>query len=281
MIYVYGDESMDEKKEIACAVAAIVGTKEQWEAIESKWLERTKGIPFHANNCDSDQGDYKNIPHQENKALYRDLTIMLAESGLRGFGSVVDLAAQAKAFPLANPLDLSNRTYYKCFIDVVEKMFFYATNINEIAEMTFDNRAESDHNAALLYANMRELNPGWKSRLASKIIFESARENPCIQVADLFAREVMKGLVNDMAKKKRPVRKSWETLVATNRFASFGYSTEWFADMVADLPAASVRFDFDPEGYQKWLGNRQDSLTAFIEYSKVRFKKVFRPEPSD
>ena len=56
MIYFYGDESMDERNERVCAVAALIGTKGQWEAIEPKWVARTDGIPFHANDCESDHG---------------------------------------------------------------------------------------------------------------------------------------------------------------------------------------------------------------------------------
>ena len=86
MLLVYGDESMDETKQRVCAVAGVGGTEEQWSALEWRLTRRTNGLPFHANDCDSDQGDYTNRPHWENKNLYRDLTIMLANSGLFGFG---------------------------------------------------------------------------------------------------------------------------------------------------------------------------------------------------
>ena len=84
MLFVYGDESMDEAQERVCAVAGIIGTKEQWEATEQRWVQRTNGVPFHANHCESDWGDYKTRPHWENQALYRDLTTLLASSGLCG-----------------------------------------------------------------------------------------------------------------------------------------------------------------------------------------------------
>ena len=112
MILVYGDDSADEKKQRICAVAIVVGDEERWSALESKWTARTNGIPFHAKDCESDQGDYENTPHHANKALYRDLTTMLAESGLGGFGVAVDLMAQRRVFP--DSLDLA---YEKCFMD--------------------------------------------------------------------------------------------------------------------------------------------------------------------
>jgi hypothetical protein len=59
MLLVYGDESMDETHSRVCAAAAVLGTKEQWTTLESKWVQRTDGVPFHANDCESDQGSIK------------------------------------------------------------------------------------------------------------------------------------------------------------------------------------------------------------------------------
>jgi hypothetical protein len=99
MLTVFGDESADESKQRVFAVAGVVGPTEMWEALEPKWLSRTGGIPFHANDCDSDQGEYAETPHDENKALYRHLTTLLANSGLGGYGIVLDVSAQREVFP--------------------------------------------------------------------------------------------------------------------------------------------------------------------------------------
>src|SRR4051812_9188847 len=96
MLNVYGDESADGTKRRVFAVAGIVGAEQCWEQLEASWIIRTEGIPFHAKNCESDRGDYKNRPHAENKALYRDLALMLAASGLGGWAFVIDLAAQQR-----------------------------------------------------------------------------------------------------------------------------------------------------------------------------------------
>ena len=76
MILVYGDDSEDEKNERVVAVSGVVGTIPAWRALEREWVVRTAGIPFHANLCESDQGPYKDFPHAENKALYKDLVAM-------------------------------------------------------------------------------------------------------------------------------------------------------------------------------------------------------------
>lgn len=163
MLLVYGDESMDETKQRVCAVAGIIGTEDQWKALEWRWTHRTNGVPFHGNDCDSDQGDYANRPHWENKALYRDLTTLLANSGLAGYGHAIDLKAKNAVFPESEDL-----AYYTAFQRVVIAMKNFAQHAGEIAEMTFDMRLESEHNAGFLYGAIRENEPDWAHILPAK-----------------------------------------------------------------------------------------------------------------
>jgi hypothetical protein len=100
VIYVYGDNGADEKRERVTAVSVIAGYEEWCQELESKWVARCNGMPFHANECESDLGDYKNIPHQQNKAMYRDLTTLLAESKVSGVAIAMDLVAQQTIFPV-------------------------------------------------------------------------------------------------------------------------------------------------------------------------------------
>ncbi|MGD0631215.1 MAG: hypothetical protein ABR987_17945 [Terracidiphilus sp.] len=274
MIFVYGDESMDEKKERVCAVAAVVGTQEQWEAIEGKWVERSAGIPFHANNCDSDQGDYEGKEHKDNKALYRDLAVMLAASGLHGFSVAIDLIAQAKVLPGVDPSDLRSKTYYIAFSEVLQGLTNFSQIREDVAELTFDSRIGSEHNAALLYANIRELEPNCTAHLAPRLIFDSSKTNPRLQMADLFAREAMKALDNVIGPVQRKMRKSWKALEDTGRFVVAPYSTEWFSYFVGEMTLEDAQMGFDREEYKNWLGDRQENLTAFIEYTKLRFPEV-------
>lgn len=263
MILVYGDESMDETKQRVCAVAGVVGTELGWQAIQHKWLARTDGIPFHANNCDSDFGDYVGTPHEENKALYRDLAIMLAESGLGGWGMAIDLAAHRREFPESPDL-----SYYKAFLSVVEAMKNCAANNGEIADITFDTRMESEHNAGLLYAGARENEPEWRPFLGSKVSFESSKDNPRIQVADLLAREAMKALDNVVGPKKRGIRKSWAALSETGRFHVDALSDDWFADLKRHMPQLEEKTGLHKGDYLEWLKvrNRQHNVTNLIHF---------------
>jgi hypothetical protein len=79
----YGDESADATKSRAFAVAAVLGTEDEWADAMRGWLRRTRGLPFHANKCESEfVRDPDTDKHKENLRLYKDLTIILAESWL-------------------------------------------------------------------------------------------------------------------------------------------------------------------------------------------------------
>jgi hypothetical protein len=281
MLLIYGDESMDETHSRVCSAGAVIGTEEQWANIEPKWVERNHGRSFHANDCDSDQGDYAPLPgehpderHKLNKALYRDLVTMLADSGLSGFAASMDVAAQSAAFPTMP----AHWTYYKVLVDVIEFMKNCASDTREVAELTFDSRVESEFNVTLVYANLREENPEWKEHLAPKLSFECSRNNPRIQIGDLFAREAMKDLDNLIGPVKRPPRKSWIALRGTHRFIAYNYSTDWFRDLVPNLPDLAKREGFTREDYEAWLKerNRQDNLTAYIEF--FHWHRTRRPQ---
>jgi hypothetical protein len=270
MLLVYGDESMDETKQRVCAVAGIIGREDQWKALEFQWVRRTNGVPFHGNDCDSDQGDYSDRPHWENKALYRDLITLLADSGLCGYGHAIDLIARNKAFPESEDL-----AYYTAFQRVVIAMKNFAQRAGEIAEMTFDMRLASEHNAGFLYGAIRENEPDWAAHLASKISFEFAKNNPRIQVADLLAREAMKALDNQIGPKKRPIRKSWQALLDTTRFVTYGFSTDWFEDLKRKLPEAEKQMNMNRDMYIEWLRqrNRQHNVSNLFQFADWTAKR--------
>jgi hypothetical protein len=271
VLLAYGDESMDETHTRVCSAGAVIGTEEQWASIGSNWVERNNGVPFHANDCDSDQGDYaakagedKNKKHKENKALYRDLITLLAQSGLCGFASTMDIAAQKAAFPLMP----DHWTYYKVVVDVIEFMKNLAVANRDTVKITLDSRAESQFNATLVYANLREENPEWRDHLADEISFACSRKSPRVQIGDLFAREAMKDLDNLIGPIKREIRGSWRALRETGRFLSYNWSINWFRDLEKHLPNLAQQEGFVRADYEAWLkeSRRNDNLTAYIEF---------------
>jgi Protein of unknown function (DUF3800) len=267
MLSVFGDESADESKQRIFAVAGIVGTEDLWENLESLWVERTNGIPFHANNCDSDKGDYRDNPHSENKALYRDLAIMLANSGLCGYGLAVDLAAQREVFPHAPDI-----AFYKGFTMVLATLADFARVLNEKIKFSFDSREESEHNTGMLYGMYRNKDEN-KGHLFPEISFLCSRDHPRIQIADLMARETMKDADNHFGPVRRPRRKSLLALVETQMFHVESISIDWFRGLRSEMPRLQEITGVTEESYRAWLGEHKlehnlTNLFRFGDYNK-------------
>jgi hypothetical protein len=261
MLSCFGDESSDESKQRVFVVAAVIGNDDQWNRLEPQWKGRTGSIPFHATDCDTDQGDYRSRSHSENKALYKDVITLLAESGLVGFGFAIDLIAQNKVFPNAPDF-----VYYKGFLEVLDRMYNLCVKHNETVKFTFDTRLNTDHNAGLLYGQVIEAMPQWKERFFPEIGFVSSRTHWRIQVADLMARESMKLLDNMIGPVKRPPRKSYLALSAVDRFLTDVVTIEWFEDLKQKMPEAMKLYGMEEFKYHEWLRarNRQDSMTNLL-----------------
>jgi hypothetical protein len=272
LILVYGDDSEDEKNQRVVAVAGVVGTIPAWRALEREWIVRTDGIPFHANSCESDQGPYKDFPHAENKALYKDLVMIMAQSHIHGIGVAIDLIAGNQIFP--NTEDIS---YYKAFLRVIQIMTDCAMENREIADYTFDMRMDTQHNLALLYGAVRENERDWTSYLADEFHFAYSRNQPRLQVADLMAYEAFKALDNKVGPVKRPERKSLEALVATKRFKVEAYSAEWFTDLKKNYGDLEKKVGFNGNDYRNWLAERKrmhnvSNLILFMDWIARRDK---------
>jgi len=265
----FGDESSDESKQRVFAVAALFGDQQTWDALELKWTARTGGIVFHAAECESDQGDFENSPHAKNQELYKDLTTLLAQSGLLGYGSVLDLINQKKYMPDLLP----ESAYYRCFGEVVT--FFaqktWAIDPDEKVKFTFDRRLETQFNATFLYDYLAAL-PEWKhySYLHDEIAFAS-RKSVGIQAADLWTRELMKHLDNQIGPKKRPTRKSFAALEETHRFGASFYVDDFFDALrqkIDELNNPSLNRTIGQRAYADWLA--KNDLTDTFQ-NRIRF----------
>jgi hypothetical protein len=264
VIHVYGDDGADTNKQRVIAVAVIAGTEEWWQNVEDQWVVRCSGIPFHATDCESNRGDYRNIPNEENKEMYRDLTGILAASMVGGIGIALDLTAQRKIIPGALPL-----AYYRAFLECVERAATVAQNLGEIAELTFDISTENEYNAGLLYSWARNGDARFRQWLAPKISFVPWREAPRVQAADLLAFEAWKALDHTVGPVKR-TRKSWELLRATGRFEVYSYGEDWFRDLKKHLDSGELEklVGFNESDYKAWLKNtgRQHSTSNLFHF---------------
>ncbi len=261
MILVYGDDSADEKKQRVSAVAVVFGSGQAWKWLQPKWKARNQAIPFHAKNCESNYGDYRNIPHEKNKALYKELVTLITRSDIGGFGIAFDLTAQRRIIPDA--LDLA---YEVAFMMILEKMLKASVHFSQISKFKFDISTENRYNAGLLYANIRDGEPIAKKVFSHEIIFGHAKECPRLQVADLLTFECMKVLDNMVGPKKRRPRASWEALTSTERFGCLCFGQEWFEGLKADIPNLEKKLGFTMRDYNNWLhqkGRHHDKSNLF------------------
>ncbi len=228
-----------------------------WEDIETAWVERTGGVPFHATDCEGNGGAYRHTPPPDNQALYRDLTTLLASSQLAGWGIAINLIAQRIVFP-----DAPDLSYYKGFSEVISAMLVFAKRYEQSIKFTFDMRLESNFNSAMLYKMYYE-SPSIKVDMLDEVAFASSQKNPRIQIADLWVRECMKALDNQIGPVKRAKRKSWAALESTGRFAIDAIGEEWFLSLRDQLPALQRETGFHPVEYRQWLNMNklQDNTT--------------------
>lgn len=266
MVYGYGDDGSDEKKERAIAVSTIIGYEDWWKQLEAEWRVRCGNVPFHATDCESDAGDYKNISHEQNKALYRDLVGILATNKVGGIGVAIDLTAKKKIFPGSPVTD-----YYRAFQECIVRAATVAENLGEIVELTFDISTENEYNAALMYSYSRGSDKSLSKWLSPKISFISWKESARVQAADLLAFEAWKALDHAVGPEKRR-RGSWEVLRATGRFETLGYSEDWFRGLKQGMKDLEKRVGFNEEDYKNWLKeqNRIHSTSNLIHFIGTR-----------
>lgn len=278
---VFADESHDETKSRVFAIAALYGYEHEWKQAEAAWVARTGGAKFHAVECETEYAGHPDrSKHENNLRLYKDLTNVIAGSDLAGYGVALDIQAFANVFGVDDEIG-----YYKCFIEVVGEIVRLAhiTDLLTIpgiepyrpVEFVFDHHAETEYNAGLLYSrfvNWAEWKTGNKL-LSSKISFDS-RANPRIQMADLWAREVMKDLDNKLGPVKRVTRRSMAALLEAAgplRFRCEHLDLEHSLKRREDVEHAISRDQLRSE-YLMWLEtfHLQDNWSNRIRFTSWR-----------
>jgi hypothetical protein len=263
----FGDESSDETHQRVFSVAALFGSQQEWDDLEAKWIERTGGVEFHSAECESDKGIFAQNDHRDNQNLYKDLVVLLADSGLLGYGVTMDLISQRQHMPDLPP----ESAYYKCFGEVVAFFAHRASLIDpkERVKFTFDRRLETQGNATYLYDYMVNL-PEWEHHayVHDEIGFAS-RKSVGVQAADIWARELMKLLDNEVGPVKRNVRRSFSALEATGRFGATVYKGDYFKGLKKAIDELNeTEHPASPKFYLDWLA--RNKLTDNYQ-NRVRF----------
>jgi len=282
MFTAFGDESHDPKQERVFAIAAVIGTQEEWDDLEPIWSSRNNGIPFHSTDCDSGYGIYKGMPKDELNNLYKDLVNIIVNTKLMGHGFAIDLNAYKTFFPD----NVNDVAYYLCFRNIVThfaKLAYYDIYKRKV-KFVFHRNTKIEHTAGVLYDTMVNSFPDWKysPALHDEIAFASD-QTVGIQVADLLARETFKfvdSFVLDPDKNiGKPARKSIKALSDTNRFSFEFYSKSYFEDFRNKFQELEVRTGMSHHDYHLWLKSKKlktDNFSNRVAY----FADVIEKEKS-
>jgi hypothetical protein len=118
---------------------------------------------------------------------------MLAESDLFGFAAAVNIKEYREMYPDEKTHEMP---YYSCFADALARCaaLGHVTIPPQSIDLTFDQNFERDPSTADLYAYVGALKTfEFADHLGERMSFADYRKESGIQVADLLARETMKG----------------------------------------------------------------------------------------
>jgi hypothetical protein len=267
MLSVFGDESSDNKKEKVFVVAGLLGDDNQWAKLREVWVEHTKGRVFHAADCESGHGQFKDMLREDRLALHRKLARVLSDSGLIGYAWALDIASSQKEFPNV----AAGQHYYSCFIRTITSLqraarFFVP---QDQLEFTFDQHPDTDYNAGLLYQYVNS--QGVYPLVSEKISFATRKEIG-IQAADLWAREAMKRFDGQLFSANVQPRPQWITLRESKRFDAELLDCSHFENLKLRMSKMQQELGMKPEEYRAWLKQtgRQDSQSnRFIYMMKI------------
>lgn len=252
----YGDESADETRSRVFAVAGVFGTEDDWARAIRQWLRYTRGVKFHANECESNYGKTPEV-RAADLALYKQLTILLAESYLVGMTLALDLGSLKRHLP-GVPSEIA---YCKCFVDLLRNVGNMAKRQpgeerDATCEFVFDSRLETDGTASQIYEAFRTL-PEWQDTkiFNTKVTFERGDE-PRLEMADLLAREAMKELDRKFTGAPARQRRAYEALEkaeigGTRKFIFIEYGDDYCVKWRDTVNSPQGQSDL--KAYEKWL----------------------------
>jgi len=96
----YFDDSGDDRKKKWATVGGLVGYENVWSRFELKWASATYQLkkPFHAAECEAQQGCCEGWTIQQCNALMKELTGIVKKTG-GVFGSIVPIPEYRAVFP--------------------------------------------------------------------------------------------------------------------------------------------------------------------------------------
>jgi len=273
MYTVFGDESHDPDKKKVFSVSGIIAMQKDWDAFEVKWIDRTKGKVIHAADLQGGYGDFKNIPHELREKLYRDLISIIANSALIGFGVVMDIEAYKTVYPDAPDY----ASYVHCFRRVIEYFAELGGRLipQDKINFRFHVNTRLEQTASDLFYEYRR-RTDWEHGVYLKDIGFITSETVGIQVADLYARELMKHGDRNFVKSKddfftSSFRKSFKVLADTGKFGGHYFGREYWIDYKKHFSEIEQAAGFSEEDLAAWLAENRladngPNRTRFLAY---------------
>jgi hypothetical protein len=266
MLSIYGDESHDSREERVFVVAGLLGDAPQWADLRASWRDRTCGRRFHAADCESGYGDYRDASPEERARLHIDLTRILVDSGLIGWGLGIDLAGCRRAFPDISKSHIYCSGLLRTLDFLLEKA--HSHEPPEPIEIVFDQNRETEYNSELLFQYAGE-EGDWKGQgpLPERIKFAN-RSEIGIQAADLWAREIMKFFDGNLFSESYEPRVQWTALTSSRRFGGDLQFATYFDDMKRKMPELESLTGMSGRKYREWLQKkrRHDNQSNRIRY---------------
>lgn len=268
----YGDDSADETRQRVFSVAALFGSEAEWAAFNRKWTERTGGKIFHATDCDTSNGDFKDTPNDENKALYGDLSKLLGGSTLIGAAAAISLPDYKELLGER----VAENPYYLCFYSVLGALARDSSVCipRDSIKFVFDCNREINYNAGQLYHDFINSDEGadqdFKKYMADELGFATSKTTS-IQVADLLAREAMKHMDNAFGPVRRLPRLAYQAIRKNKgiRLRLFGRS--WCEGLIRFAVATGGTHSIDE--YHEWLngkGLKGDTVARRVKFQAER-----------
>lgn len=259
MYTVFGDESHDPTRKKVFAVSGVLATQEEWDEFEVKWLERTNGQVIHSADLQGGYGDFKNIPHEVREKLYRDLIGIIADSTLIGFGIVTDIEAYKTVYTDAPDY----APYVHCFRRVIEYFAELGGRLipQDKINFRFHVNTRMEQTASNLFYEYRK-RTDWEHGVYLNDIGFISSETVGIQVADLYARELMKFGDRNFDKPKDETfimsfRKSFKVLADTGKFGGDFFGREYWDDYKKHFPEIIKTAGFSEHDLAVWLSDNR------------------------
>jgi hypothetical protein len=270
VLIAYGDESSDGEGKSVFTVAGLIGTQEEWDAIEPEWLKRTNGKKFHATDCLAGYGDYENLPKEARTQEYVDLTKLLCKSTLWGYSASIDIPAYKNCIIHTT----KHGPYLHCFADVMMHLA-WTTRLympaHQKVNYTFDRRQKAQFTAVELADYFSRLPEYEHSYFVGSVKFSTSDEVG-IQAADLFAHQAMTRMHDSIYSKRRHSILCYEPLrllIKARHFEFECYDKQHFeTTYIKELRAIEQKTGLCRQKYEDWLlkGRHSDNDRNRVRY---------------